>query len=141
MGVVIEFESDGVWDSLTGALAPARFQEILEDEIAIAVREGRRITLISLHLNLQSDVDLLAALKEFATALSPLMRRGDYLARISEYGFWILIRGDVEAAKIGFARVAKEIDVSIWRVHFCEAEVGEEMKNLLRRMDLIHFAK
>lgn len=141
MAVVIEFESDGVWDSITGALAPARFLEILEDEIAIAGREGRTITLISLHLHLQSDIDLVAALKEFATALSPSMRRGDYLVRISEYGFWFLIRGGIEAAKIALARVSNEIDLTIWRVQYCEVVVGEDMKNLLRRMDLIHFAK
>ena len=43
----IEFTSDGTRDSLTGALAPARFLEVTRRELAIGVREGRAITLIS----------------------------------------------------------------------------------------------
>ena len=39
----VEFESDGLRDSLTGTLAPARFMELLEQEIQVADREKRSI--------------------------------------------------------------------------------------------------
>jgi GGDEF domain-containing protein len=161
----IEFLSDGVNDSLTDALAPARFHEYLTGELSMANRERRTITLISLRL---ASISLRLAspaspgdsmrsapydsaekihheLKILSSDIRRLLRGGDQIGRISEDGFWILIRGDLNAAEIASHRFMREVGESTWRekwrVRYCESEVGEEIKSLLRRMDQIHFTK
>ena len=152
----IEFSSDGVSDSLTDALAPARFHEYLTGELSMANREKRTITLISLRISMSSirpeDPKLAEAiesihqnLKLLSTTIRRLLRGGDQIGRISEDGFWILIRGDTSAAEIACERFMHAVGESTWRemwqIRYCESEVGEEIRNLLRRMDQIHFTK
>ena len=154
----IEFSSDGVTDSLTDALAPARFHEYLTGELSMANRERRTITLISLRLAspaasgdsmrstpYDSAEKIHHELKILSSDIRRLLRGGDQIGRISEDGFWILIRGDLNAAEIASHRFMREVGESTWRekwrVRYCESQVGEEIKNLLRRMDQIHFTK
>lgn len=152
----IEFSSDGVSDSLTDALAPARFHEYLTGELSMANREKRTITLISLRISMSSirpeDPKLAEAiesihqnLKLLSTSIRHLLRGGDQICRISEDGFWILIRGNESAAEIACERFMHAVGESTWRemwqIRYCESEVGEEIRNLLRRMDQIHFTK
>ena len=84
-------------------------------------------------------------LKLLSTNIRRLLRRGDQIGRISEDGFWILIRGNKSAAEIASDRFMRQVGESMWRemrqVSYCESEVGEEIRNLLRRMDQIHFTK
>jgi len=84
-------------------------------------------------------------LKLLSTNIRRLLRGGDQIGRISEDGFWILIRGDINAAEIACERYMREVGEStwreMWRIRYCESEVGEEIRNLLRRMDQIHFTK
>ena len=143
----IELASDGLVDSLTQALAPARFLEILRTELSMAAREGRKITLISARLreipssdeNTVDHAELI--LYRFAQDLQKKLRAGDHCGRISEMGFWIMVRGDEEAARKAAPRLINREDEELWRFEFCESEVGESIKNLLRRMDAIHFTK
>ena len=158
----IEFSSDGVSDSLTDALAPARFHEYLTGELSMANRELRTITLISLRISMDSirqepldsgekqkpirEVESIHQnLKLLSTSIRRLLRGGDQIGRISEDGFWILIRGDISAAEIACERFMREVGEStwreMWRIRYCESEVGEDIRNLLRRMDQIHFTK
>jgi len=143
----IELASDGLVDSLTQALAPARFLEILRTELSMAAREGRKITLISARLreipssdeNAVDHAELI--LYRFAQDLQTNFRGGEHCGRISEMGFWIMVRGDEEAARKAAPRLINREDEELWRFEFCESEVGESIKNLLRRMDAIHFTK
>jgi len=84
-------------------------------------------------------------LKLLSINIRRLLRGGDQICRISEDGFWILIRGDISAAEIACERFMHEVGESTWRemwqIRYCESEVGEEIRNLLRRMDQIHFTK
>ena len=145
----IEFTSDGTRDSLTGALAPARFLEVTRRELAIGVREGRAITLISVRFMApelgengnQSNYSIEDQLKNFTEFIQPLLRTGDQIGRISEDGFWILIRGDEGSAHRAIERFQSSGVEGNWRFRLCESQKGEDIKNLLRRMDLIHFAK
>jgi len=160
--VEIEFSSDGVTDSLTDALAPARFHEYLIGELSMANREQRTITLISLRILIDSmrqepldsgekqgpagEVESIHQnLKHLSTTIHRLLRGGDQIGRISEDGFWILIRGDINAAEIACERFMQEVGEStwreMWRIRYCESDVDEDIRNLLRRVDQIHFTK
>jgi hypothetical protein len=152
----IDFSSDGLTDSLTDALAPARFHELLIGELTMANREQRKITLISLRL-LRGSIEsegldsakeverIHLELQSLSLQVRRLLRGGDQIGRLSEDGFWILIRGDIRSAEIACDRFMLEMGESmlrdLWQVRYCESEVGEELRNLLRRMDQIHFTK
>jgi len=135
----IELTSDGVRDHLTGALAPARFLEIVRAELSMANRESRVVTLISIRLAEPSSSEVEDALILFATSTASLLRTGDQCGRISEYGFWILLRGDQESSRVAAERFLAPHNADQWIIDYCESEPGEDIKNLLRRMDAIHF--
>jgi len=172
-GDVIEFSSDGVRDSLTGALAPARFNELLQSELAMANRDQRLITVLSLRLknistktSVQRDRDLIhQLLKSMADHLSPLLRSGDQLCRISEDGFWILMRAHLSDATTASKRLfpngfevdpglsssaslassaspstSRSLDQGVWRLQYCESEPGESLSSWIQRIDHCHFS-
>jgi GGDEF domain-containing protein len=139
---MLEFESDGERDSLTGLLAPARFLAILESELAIAAREGRPLTLLTLALsavNLQPTESAERLLKNLAKTLLVQMRAGDHCGRIAEDGFWILARGDKAAVEIAARRYLDEHERSDWQISYCEVTAGESARELLRRADNCYF--
>ena len=144
---MLEFESDGERDSLTGLLAPARFLTILESEIAIAAREGRSLTLLTLSLstavNSMNPPTIESAerlLKNLASTLLVQMRAGDHCGRIAEDGFWILARGDRTAVEIAVYRFLAEHESYHWLIEYFEISKGEKVKELLRRVDALYFA-
>ena len=97
----IEFESDGIADSLTSSMAPALFHENLKREISTADREGRELTIVSVLVdpeNYLSAGEYQESLVALAFALEKNLRGGDFFARISDCGFWILLRTDEETA-------------------------------------------
>ena len=97
----IEFKSDGVTDSLTSSMAPALFHENLKREIATASRESRELTIVSAVLNLENYLsagEYQESLIALAFALEKKLRGGDFFARISDCGFWILLRTDEATA-------------------------------------------
>ncbi len=98
----LEFQSDGVTDSLTSSMAPALFHENLKREVATAGREGRELTLVSITVqpdNFLSCGEYQESLIALAFQLEKGLRGGDFFARISDCGFWILLRTDEEKAK------------------------------------------
>jgi GGDEF domain-containing protein len=147
----IEFISDGERDLLTDALAPSRFLSYLKSELSIARRERRAITVVSVRamgdLSVGSNSvsgELELKLKKFVEVVAPLLRAGDHLGRISEDGFWMLIRGnriDAEKALHRFSGTLADLNEGEWRIRYCESELEDQIENLLRRVDAIHFAK
>jgi len=98
----IEFESDGIADSLTSSMAPALFHENLKREISTADREGRELTIVSVLVdpeNYLSAGEYQESLIALAFALEKNLRGGDFFARISDCGFWILLRTNEETAE------------------------------------------
>jgi GGDEF domain-containing protein len=148
---MLEFESDGERDSLTGVLAPARFLTVLESEVAIAVREGRALTLLTLSLsnkanstkaNSMNPPTMESAerlLKNMAITLHAKMRAGDHCGRIAEDGFWILARGDKTAVGIAAYRFLAEHESYDWLIEYYEISKGEKVRELLRRIDALYF--
>ena len=98
----IEFESDGIADSLTSSMAPALFHENLKREISTADREGRELTIVSVLVdpeNYLSAGEYQESLVALAFALEKNLRGGDFFARVSDCGFWILLRTDEVSAQ------------------------------------------
>jgi len=98
----IEFRSDGVTDSLTSCMAPALFHENLKREISTADREGRELTIVSVVVDPEkylSPGEYQESLIALAFALEKNLRGGDFFARLSDCGFWILLRTDEVSAQ------------------------------------------
>jgi len=98
----IEFRSDGVSDSLTSSMSPALFHENLKREISTADREGRELTIVSVLVdpeNYLSAGEYQESLVALAFALEKNLRGGDFFARVSDCGFWILLRTEEVSAQ------------------------------------------
>ncbi|MEJ0014411.1 MAG: hypothetical protein WDN07_02285 [Actinomycetota bacterium] len=91
----VEFRNNGVTDSLTETMAPTLFHEALKREIASAKRDQRDIAVLAISLKPQrfgSISEFQEALIEIAFALRMGLRGGDFFSRISDAGFWALVR-------------------------------------------------
>ena len=136
----IEFRSDGVSDSLTSSMSPALFHENLKREVSTADREGRELTIVSVvvdpekYLSLGEYQESLVAL---AFALEKNLRGGDFFARISDCGFWILLRTDEETA----AAVVDRLDLPR-REELTIKLAARKLSNYgewIERIDQLHF--
>ena len=136
----IEFRSDGLTDSLTETMSPTLFHEALKREIASAKREERDLAVLSISLNTAnfSSVTLFQeALIEIAYALRMGLRGGDFFARISDDGFWILLQTDELNGEV----VLKRLDLPHHDAlqSYIVARKFEEYSEWIDRIDQIHF--
>jgi len=136
----IEFRSDGVSDSLTSSMSPALFHENLKREISTADREGRELTIVSVLVdpeNYLSAGEYQESLVALAFALEKNLRGGDFFARISDCGFWILLRTDEETA----AAVVDRLDLPR-RDELTIKLAARKLSNYgewIERIDQLHF--
>ena len=137
----LEFMSDGNLDSLTLSMAPALFHENLKREISTALREARELTIVSLQVNPDGFASLSLyqeALIEIAHHLRTQLRGGDFFSRISDQGFWILLRTDLVGAKLVVERLnlAHHEKISINFV----VRGSHNYSEWISTVDQIHFA-
>lgn len=91
----IEFRSDGAKDSLTSCMSPALFHEALKREIAAAKRDERELAILTIALRPEEFASLSQFQEELINvsfALEQGLRGGDFFARVSDRGFWALLR-------------------------------------------------
>ena len=89
----MNFAHDGLHDQLTRLAAPPHFYEILRREIALTNRNLSDLTAIRVILN--SKMPLYeATVISFADLITNSFRYEDAKARLGEFEFGILIRGD-----------------------------------------------
>ena len=89
----MRFSHDGLHDGLTRLAAPPHFYEILRREIALTNRNLSDLTAIRVILN--SKMPLYeATVISFADLITNSFRYEDAKARLGEFEFGILIRGD-----------------------------------------------
>ena len=91
----IEFRSDGSKDSLTSSMSPELFHAALKREISAAKRDERELAILTIALRPQEFASLSLFQEELiqvAFALEQGLRGGDFFARISDRGFWALLR-------------------------------------------------
>ena len=136
----LEFKSDGLVDSLTLSISPFLFHENLKREISVASREARELTIVSITLDFEgyeSIADIQENLIEIAHLLKRELRGGDFFARISDCGFWILLRTDQMSAELVLQRLdlprRENLTINFAARKF--SDYGEWIK----RVDLLHF--
>ena len=92
-GSRMNFAHDGLHDQLTRLAAPPHFYELLRREIALTNRNFTDLTTIRIIIN--SNLPLYeATLISFADLITNSFRFEDAKARLGEFEFGILIRGD-----------------------------------------------
>lgn len=84
------FYDEGIYDPLTGLLAPQYFYESSERLVSWAQRTERHTSLIAIRLENLSDDDLVKC----ATEINSELRGGDLLARMQERVFVLHLLGD-----------------------------------------------
>jgi len=126
---------DGRHDSLTNLLAPPLYYEEMARELARFQRGGMQLCAIRIDLLTSSTVDEIVA---FADALSNIARTEDLIARIGEFEFALLVRGDLSVVEKFISRLDFEIEVS----YACVLpKVGEVTLELLNRLDQIKLTR
>ena len=123
------FFDEGIYDPLTGLLAPLYFYESSQRLISWAERSGRHTALILLELGDLED----EAIIKCAVDLSVELRGGDLLARMSEKHFVLHMIGDLNGARQLIFRLENKIkaDFSLSAV---ELKRGEEIASALMRL-------
>jgi hypothetical protein len=135
----VEFFNDGVRDRVSGAPAPAIFLDQLNREMQIASREERPLTVLSI-VSLNEEF-LLRGILSMTKLIEKNLRRGDFYTRISENGFWLCIRGDLQAARNVVERLGQQKpgENPDWRVIPFPLDLSVPLDAQLQRIDRIHF--
>ncbi len=136
----LEFKSDGLVDSLTLSISPFLFHENLKREISVASREARELTIVSITLDFEgyeSIADIQENLIEIAHLLKRELRGGDFFARISDCGFWILLRTDQSGAELVMQRLDLPRRENL-TINFA-ARKFSDYSEWIKRVDLLHF--
>jgi GGDEF domain-containing protein len=136
----IEFENDGVTDSLTGVMSPSLFHENLKREISRAGRQDYDLAVISISVkprNFKSVSLLQEELIKIADTLREQLRGGDFFTRISDLGFWALLQVDESETDAVIARLGlpnqKDLDIYVL------ARKKDGYDEWIKRIDLVHF--
>ncbi len=126
---------DGRHDSLTNLLAPPLYYQEMARELARFQRSAIELCAIRLELPATASVEEIVA---FADALSNNARAEDLIARIGQFEFALLVRGDLSVVEKFIARIDFEIEIS----YACVAPIaGEVTLELLNRLDQIELTR
>ena len=126
---------DGRHDSLTNLLAPPLYYQEMARELARYQRNAVELCAIRLELPTTSTVDEIVA---FADALTNSARAEDLIARIGEFEFALLVRGDLTVVEKFIARIYIDFEIS----YACVApKAGEVTLELLNRLDQIELTR
>lgn len=124
---------DGRHDSLTNLLAPPLYYQEMARELARFQRNAIELCAIRLELPTTSTVDEIVA---FADALTNSARAEDLIARIGQFEFALLVRGDLSVVEKFIARIEIDLEISYACVAPKAGEVTLELLNLLDQIEL-----
>ena len=126
---------DGQHDSLTNLLAPPLYYLEMARELARSQRSAIELCAIRLELPITTTLDEIVA---FADALTNSARAEDLIARIGEFEFALLVRGDLTVVEKLIARIDIDLEIS----YACVApKAGEVTLELLNRLDQIELTR
>ena len=126
---------DGRHDLLTNLLAPPLYYEEMTRELARFQRSAIELCAIRLELPATTTIDQVVA---FADVLTNSARTEDLIARIGEFEFALLVRGDLSVVEKFIARIDFAIEIS----YACVApKAGEVTLELLNRLDQIELTR
>lgn len=123
------FYDDGIYDNLTGALAPVYFYESAERLLSWAERSHQPVSLIALRLAPLDDDSLIRCSREISREL----RGGDLFSRMSDYTFALLLLGDKLGAEQLIFRLRNTTSFPI-DYQSTQVEVGEGVEAGLTRL-------
>ena len=126
---------DGRHDSLTNLLSPPLYYLEMTRELARFQRSAIELCAIRLELPAASSVDEIVA---FADVLSNSARAEDLIARVGEFEFALLVRGDINVVEKFIARIDFKIEISYACV---TPKAGEVTLELLNRLDQIELTR
>ena len=136
------FSHDGLKDLLTHLAAPPLFYEELRREVSRMERNGERFTILRLILetDFHSDVDVL----NFSEMLGRAARGEELIARLGEYEFAILVRGNSLAVANLLDRITGKAQSQDpcprFRNTSVSSQAGESALDLLNRLDSVALA-
>jgi hypothetical protein len=135
----MSFSHNGLHDGLTRLAAPPHYYEILRREIALSNRNFNDLTAIRVILKSRMPI-YAATLITFADLITNSFRYEDAKARLGEYEFGILIRGDEDLAGQLSSRL-----ISSWAIDgtpestisyaLAKRSEGESAINFINRLD------
>ena len=126
---------DGRHDSLTNLLSPPLYYLEMARELARFQRSTIELCAIRLELPATSTDDEIVA---FADVLSNSARAEDLIARVGEFEFALLVRGDTKVVEKFIARIDIRIEIS----YACTIpKPGEVTLELLNRLDQIELTR
>lgn len=123
------FFDEGIYDPLTGLLAPLYFYESSKRLLSWAHRTNRSTALISIKLGDISEDDMIKC----ATELNSELRGGDLLARMNEKTFVLLLIGDKLGAEQLIFRLRNTIKFDL-NYEALEITEGEDLVKALARL-------
>ena len=123
------FFDEGIYDPLTGALAPRFFYESSKRLISWANRTNRQTAVIAIRHDELSDDELI----KFATDLSSELRGGDLLARMNQKTFVLLLIGDQLGAEQLIFRLKNVVKFNL-EFKSVELNQGEDIVTALTRL-------
>lgn len=122
---------EGIYDPLTGLLAPLYFYENSQRLISWAERTGRRTALISIQLGDLKDDQVIKC----ASDINVELRGGDLLGRLSEKIFVLHLIGDLLGAKQLIFRLENKTKAKANLVFKAvELQNGEGIASALKRL-------
>ena len=122
---------EGIYDPLTGLLAPLYFYESSQRLISWAERTGRRTALISIQLGDLKDDQVIKC----ASDINVELRGGDLLGRLSEKIFVLHLIGDLLGAKQLIFRLENKSKAKANLVfEAVELQNGEGIASALKRL-------
>lgn len=123
------FYDEGVYDPLTGLLAPQYFYESSERLVSWAQRTDRPTSLIAIRLGNLSDDDIVNC----ATQINSELRGGDLLARMQERVFILHLLGDELGAKQLVFRLQNKVKLNV-EFQITQIKSGEKLTQALNRL-------
>ena len=123
------FFDEGIYDPLTGALAPRFFYESSKRLISWANRTNRQTAVIAIRHEDLSDDELIRC----ATDLSSELRGGDLLARMNQKNFVLLLIGNQLGAEQLIFRLKNVVKFNL-EFKSIELNQGEDIVTALARL-------
>lgn len=124
---------DGRHDSLTNLLAPPLYYEEIARELARLQRSEMELCIIRIEIPGTSNQ---RAILDFADALTNSARAEDLIARVGEFEFGLLIRGNKNVVEKFIARIDLEIELKYACTNALSGEVTLELLNRLDQIEL-----
>lgn len=149
---LIFFTNNGETDQLTGALAPARFDQIVKRDLAISDRSRSNLSIISITLDVekflaaktkQNPAPEISAIEselvQITFSLRSIFRESDCICRVSQLGFWVFFASKTQSESAQLIERVRKLLPSYCNISISHRGVGEKQLDWYAKIDQIHF--